>query len=56
MFTIYRVLADYTQPKTDAIGPGWSCKTAADAHDLAERLKRRTDLCNIKVKACTYGY
>ena len=56
MFTIYRVLADYTQKRGDVIGPGWHCDTAKEARDLADRLQRRTDLHNIRIKACRYGY
>ena len=55
-FTIYRVLADYTQERGDVIGPGWACDSLADAHALRDRLQRRTDLNNIRIKACQYGY
>ena len=55
-FTIYRVLADYTQEHGDVIGPGWACDSLTDARALRDRLQRRTDLHNIRIKACRYGY
>ena len=59
MFTIFRVLADYTaehQPGNAVIGPGWACDSLTDARSLRDRLQRRTDLCNIRIKADKYGY
>ena len=58
MFTIYRVLADYSPERqtNNVIGPGWACDSLADARSLSDRLQRRTDLCNIRIKACQYGF
>lgn len=55
-FTLYRVTADYSPARPDAVGPGWVCDSYDEAVALAVDLKEnRRDLDNVVIKVSHWG-
>ena len=54
-FTNYRVDADYLSMRGDVIGPGAICRTMAEANELADQWRGRSDLKNVRIIVRRYG-
>jgi hypothetical protein len=55
IFTHYRVEADYLSMRGDVIGPGAICRTMAEAQELADQWRGRSNLKNVRIIVKGYG-
>ena len=54
-FTHYRVEADFLSMQGNVIGPGAVCRPMAEADELAEQWRGRSNLKNVRIIVRRYG-
>ena len=54
-FTHYRVEADFLSMEGNVIGPGAVCRTMAEANELADQWRGRSNLKNVRIIVRRYG-